>query len=102
MKDYIKAFKNIFNYRGEATIKEFWNFFIINIIVSILILILSKKILSTELPSNIYRCFSIFPLYSLGFRRLREAGYSGWLFLIPVVNLVFASLPSKEIKDSEI
>lgn len=100
MKDYLLGLKNVFNYRGESTIKEFWNFFIINILVSIVILILSKKYLSTELPSDIFRYLSLIPFYSLGFRRLKNAGYSGWLFLIPIVNLILASLPSKEIKNN--
>jgi uncharacterized membrane protein YhaH (DUF805 family) len=37
------------------------------------------------------------PFITLGFRRLNDAKFSKWLFLIPVVNLILAAFPSKEI-----
>lgn len=27
MKDYINAYKNILNFNGSTSLKEFWNFF---------------------------------------------------------------------------
>lgn len=101
MKHYFLAFKKIFDFRGEATTKEFWSFFIINIIVSFLLIIFCKKFLKNDLIHEIYKWVSLVSLYSLGFRRLRNAGYSVWLFLIPIINLIFASLPPKEVKNNE-
>lgn len=100
MKDYINAFKKIFNFKDETTLKEFWNFFFINLIVNVMVRFLVKKF---SLPENLYNLYSIiilFTLISIGFRRLKNAGYSGWLFLIPFVNLILALLPEKEIKES--
>ena len=96
MKYYFEAFRKIFDFNGQATINQFWTFFFINIVASTVILIISKLVLKTELPATIYRYFSILPLLAIGFRRMIDAGYSRWLFLIPIVNLVFAMLPSKE------
>ena len=96
MKYYFLAFKRIFEFKGESNIKEFWYFFLINIVITLLLIYVSKKLFDTELISNIYRYISLFTLLSLGFRRLRDAGQLPWLFLIPVVNLFLSGLPKKE------
>lgn len=98
MKYYFLAFKKILDFKGNSNLVEFWSFFLINIFVSTIILITSKKFFSSEIPSNVYRIFSLIPMYSLGFRRLRNAGLSPWLFLIPIINLILAIFPEKEFK----
>jgi uncharacterized membrane protein YhaH (DUF805 family) len=100
MKDYLNAFKNIFNYKDEATLKEFWNFFIFNFLFDIIIGFLAKRFLLPEYLHNTYTVITFLVLISVGFRRLKNAGYSGWLFLIPIVNLILALLPQKEVKES--
>jgi uncharacterized membrane protein YhaH (DUF805 family) len=100
MKDYINAFKNIFNYRDEATLKEFWNFFIFYFLFNIIIRFIVKRFSMPEYIHNTYIVIVSLALISIGFRRLKNAGYSGWLFLIPIVNLILALLPEKEIKES--
>lgn len=100
MKDYINAFRNIFNYKDEATLKEFWNFFMVNIIMNVILRLLVKRNVLPEYLHNSYAIIVLLALIAVGFRRLKNAGYSGWLFLIPVVNLFFALLPQKEIKES--
>lgn len=97
MRNYFLAFKNIFNYRDGATLSEFWNFFITNIIVSVILLLSFKKLGFPDYVFTIYKTISIMTLVSLGFRRLKNAGLSGWLFLIPIVNLFLASLPEKKV-----
>lgn len=95
MKDYINAFKNIFNYKDETTLKEFWNFFIINLLINVLVRFLVNKFSLPEYLYNTYTIIILLTLISIGFRRLKDAGYSGWLFLIPILNLILASLPQK-------
>ena len=36
------------------------------------------------------------PLLSLGFRRIQDTGKTGWLFLIPLLNLILAMFPGNE------
>ncbi|WP_394759357.1 DUF805 domain-containing protein [Flavobacterium sp.] len=98
MKYYFLAFKNIFNFKDEANLKEFWFFFIINILISGVVAYICKKLALPDYVFTIYRTVMILVLVSVGFRRLKNAGYSGWLFLIPIINLVFASMPQKEVK----
>ena len=40
--------------------------------------------------------FFIFQFTTLGFRRLNETKFSKWLFLIPIINLIFAAFPAKD------
>lgn len=95
MKYYILALKKIFDFKGNATIIEFWSFFFINILVTLILLFISKKFFNSEIISDVYKYFSLIPLFSVGFRRLRNADISPWLFFIPFVNLILAGLPEK-------
>lgn len=96
MKYYLSAFNKIFNFKGKANMKEFWYYFIINFIINIFLLYVGIKIFDTDLISDVYRFISLVPFISLGFRRLRDAGFNPWLFLIPVVNLILAGIPKNE------
>ena len=96
MKNFFLAFKNIFNYSGESTLNEFWSFFGINFIVNLIITIICKKLNLHEYVYDTYRVISILALIAIGFRRLKNAGFTGWLFFIPLVNLLLASLPEKK------
>lgn len=100
MKDYLNAFKNIFNYKDEATLKEFWNFFIFNWFFNIIIRLLAKRFSQSEYLYDTYIVIVTLTLVSVGFRRLKNAGISGWLFLIPFVNLILALRPQKQVKVS--
>lgn len=108
MKDYLNAFKNIFNYKDEATLKEFWNFFIFNWFFNIIIRLLAKRFSQSEYLYDAYSEYLYdtyivivaLTLVSVGFRRLKNAGISGWLFLIPFVNLILALRPQKQVKVS--
>lgn len=97
MKYYFLAFKNIFNFKNEATLIEFWYFFIINLFVSFIFgFLISKVFPNDRFLLSIYRVIDVFIIFSVGFRRVKNAGFSGWIFLIPFVNLIFASLPEKK------
>jgi uncharacterized membrane protein YhaH (DUF805 family) len=96
MKYYIKAFINVLDFKGKANIKEFWCFLLLNIFITILLSLIGIKIFNSSLISDIYRYISLIPLLSLGFRRLRDAGFSPWLFLIPFINLILAGISKKE------
>lgn len=100
MKDYLNAFKNIFNYRDEATLKEFWNFFIFNFFFNIIFKLLDKRFSQSEYLYDTYIVIVTLALVAVGYRRLKNAGYSGWLFLIPFVNLILALRPQKQVKVS--
>lgn len=97
MKYYILGFKRYFDFNGKSTRKEFWYFFLFDVIIHILLGLLKGKFgESVEFVSTIYSMCIIIPYISLGFRRLNDAGYNKFLFLIPIANLFFASMESKK------
>ncbi|RBP34616.1 uncharacterized membrane protein YhaH (DUF805 family) [Oceanihabitans sediminis] len=95
MKYYINAFKKATDIQSKASIKEFWYFMLINIIISIFIGVL-KAAFGLNHIGTIYNIIIIIPFTTLGFRRLNEVGLSKWLFLIPFVNLILAGLPKEK------
>ncbi|SDX52635.1 DUF805 domain-containing protein [Aequorivita viscosa] len=92
---YIKPFKYIFDFNGKSSLKEFWLFFLINIIVSIFIGII-RGLTGYHTLREIFLIITLLPFIALGFRRLNDAGITKWLFLIPFVNLVLACFPKKK------
>jgi uncharacterized membrane protein YhaH (DUF805 family) len=95
MNYFFSPFLNCFNFTGKSSLKEFWFFYLINFFISIL-LILTKKFHAIQDIDVYYRYIYVFPLISLGVRRLRDAGFNVWLFLVPFVNLILAGFPSVE------
>lgn len=99
MKYFFLAFKRAFDFNGKSSKKEFWNFFLIDCVIYILIGFFEGATSSIDLSNNIMITYSILtfiPFISLGFRRLNDAGYNKLLFLIPIANLFFASMETKE------
>lgn len=101
MKYYFLAFKRTFDVNGKSSKEEFWYFFLIDLVILFLIGLVTGKISDKTLADAIsfgYLIITIIPFYTLGFRRLNDAGYNKYLFFIPVLNLLFASMESKEYK----
>lgn len=94
MNYFLNPFKQLFDFKGKSTPQEFWYFVAINLAISFL-LILTKKLHGIENIDIYYRYVYIIPLIALGFRRLRDAGFNVWFFLIPFANFVLAGFPSK-------
>ena len=95
MKYYIKPFKKMLDFTGKSTNKEFWLFFLFHVIISGIIGFL-RGLTGIEYLNEIYFICTLLPFIALGFRRLNDAGYNKWLFLIPFLNIVLACLPKKE------
>ena len=96
MKYLIDPFKKMLDFNGKSSLKEFWIFYIIFIILSIISGIISG-ITKLEEIKTIFSLIMLLPFLSLGFRRLNDAGYNKWLFLIPFVNLILASFNKKNV-----
>ena len=99
MKWYLKVVKdNYANFNGRASRKEYWMFFLFNIIIYIAVGVLSAVI--SPFLLLIYGLAIIIPSIAVGARRLHDVGKPGWFFLlgiIPFVNvyiLVLSFFPS--------
>ncbi len=113
MKYFLDAFRKWNDFNGRATIKEFWGFFGIHIVLYLSLRFISANLLTSEYYSDIFIVFpiigmiyaiiSIIPTISITIRRLHDINKCGWwilLFFIPLVGwfilLIFLLMSSQE------
>jgi uncharacterized membrane protein YhaH (DUF805 family) len=94
MNWYIAALKEYATFDGRAIRKEYWMFFLFNILFSILALILDQ-VLGTANNDTGYGIFyslyglAVFlPSIAVGVRRLHDIGKSGWWLFISFVPFI--------------
>ncbi len=91
MSWYLKALKNYVGFSGRARRREYWFFTLFNFIIGIALSFLDIMIynLSSEtvigMLSGAYTLAVIIPTLAVSFRRLHDAGKSGWWLLINLV-----------------
>ncbi|GAA2741820.1 MULTISPECIES: DUF805 domain-containing protein [Kitasatospora] len=90
MEWYLAVLKNYAGFSGRARRKEFWMFYLFNLIAVIVLAILDN-ILGTGFLAVIYLLAVLVPTLAVGTRRLHDTGKSGWLLLlgvVPVANII--------------
>jgi uncharacterized membrane protein YhaH (DUF805 family) len=95
MKYYLKALKNYTNFKGRSNRKEYWFFFLINIIISIVLAVIDNNFrliidrdMGIGLLSSIYSLAILLPAIAVSIRRLHDIGKSGkWIFIafVPII-----------------
>nr|WP_317169636.1 DUF805 domain-containing protein [Flavobacterium panici] len=86
--------QNYANFDGRARRREYWMFFLFNIIISAVIGIIDGVAGLTFGPSKtgilglIYNLVVLIPSLAVGIRRMHDIGKSGWFILIPIYNIV--------------
>jgi len=101
MNWYIKVLKNYASFKGRARRKEYWYFYLINIIISIILPQIDKLIhLERTLPltgfenekigalSLFYMFFILIPSLAVQVRRLHDINKSGWWVFIALIPLL--------------
>ena len=94
------SFNKYFDFKGRATRKEFWSFYIFTFIVAFAFGLL-EGVLGISGLSNLVILATIIPSVSCGIRRMHDAGKSGWFIIVPIANLVFlltSSIP-EDVKE---
>ncbi|ALJ05349.1 hypothetical protein APS56_09515 [Pseudalgibacter alginicilyticus] len=97
MNWYLKVLKQYADFKGRARRKEYWMFFLFNIIISygIIFLSIGIDIPSLSILSSIYSLVVLIPGLAVGVRRMHDVGKSGWFLLIPIYNLILACTDSE-------
>ena len=95
MNWYIQALKKYAVFSGRARRKEYWMFFLFNILIAVALGfvegILGIAAESDEsILAGIYQLAILIPSIAVGVRRMHDTDHSGWWLLLPIVNLVFA------------
>ncbi len=90
MNWYLKALKNYAGFEGRSRRKEYWMFFLFNMLITYGLLILATV---TELPvlmfaGVLYVFGTLIPGIALAVRRMHDVGKSGWFILVPIYSFI--------------
>jgi uncharacterized membrane protein YhaH (DUF805 family) len=92
MEWYLKVMKQYADFNGRARRKEYWMFFLFNIIVSFILGAIDTTIGTYGALSGLYALAVFIPSLAVGVRRLHDSGKSGWMLLvafIPVIGFIW-------------
>ncbi|NQX86140.1 MAG: DUF805 domain-containing protein [Flavobacteriaceae bacterium] len=97
MKWYLKVLKQYADFSGRARRKEYWMFFLFNIIFSYFLALFPIMIDMSGLMvlGTIYSFIVLIPSIAVAVRRMHDVGKSGWYCLIPIYNLILACTDSE-------
>jgi len=88
MEWYIAVLKKYAVFSGRARRKEYWMFFLFNIIISIVLGFVEGLIGSPGIIAMVYSLALLIPGIAVSVRRLHDTGRSGWWLLIGLIPLV--------------
>lgn len=90
--------ENYANFNGRARRAEYWNFVLVNIVISILLMVVDS-VIGIQVLSGIYSLALLIPSIAAAVRRLHDLDKSGWFLLlafIPLVNIWLIVLLASE------
>jgi len=94
MKWYLQVLKNYANFAGRARRKEYWMFFLFNIIICIVLGIIDGVVGlnmgGVGILGLVYSLAILVPSIAVGIRRLHDIDKSGWWVLIIFVPFIGA------------
>ena len=89
MNYYLDVLKKYAVFSGRANRKEYWYFFLFNIIISIVLSVIVNVIgHGANIISILYSLAVLVPSLAVAVRRLHDIGKSGWWILITLIPLV--------------
>jgi uncharacterized membrane protein YhaH (DUF805 family) len=95
MNWYITVLKNYAVFGGRARRKEYWMFFLFNMIIAFVIGFIEGLAGGAGTIGIIYTLAVLIPSIAVGVRRMHDSDRSGWWLLLPIVNMVFLCFDSQ-------
>ncbi|MBT7991874.1 MAG: DUF805 domain-containing protein [Anaerolineae bacterium] len=94
MSWYLKALKNYAGFEGRSRRKEYWMFFLFNMIIAMVLGFIEGVLgiaqdSGTSIFGSIYQLAVLIPSIAGGVRRMHDTDHSGWWLLVPIVSFVF-------------
>lgn len=91
MNWYLAVLKKYAVFNGRARRKEYWMFFLLNVIIGFALgLIVGLLGSASSLLGLVYQLAVLIPSLAVSVRRMHDTDHSGWWLLVPFVNLYFA------------
>lgn len=92
MNWYLKVISQYADFSGRARRKEYWMFFLFNMIFAygLQILAFLAEVPALLFVAVIYTFAVLIPSLAVGVRRMHDVGKSGWYLLIPIYSLILA------------
>ena len=93
---YLKVLKQYADFNGRARRKEYWMFFLFNMIFAALASLIDYSVGTANFVSgsglfqNIYSLVVLVPGLAVAVRRLHDVGKSGWMLLLAFIPLIGA------------
>lgn len=87
MEWYLAVLKKYAVFNGRARRKEYWMFFLLNLIFTLLLGAVDG-ILGTVVLGFIYSLAVLIPSIAVGVRRLHDTGRTGWWLLISLIPII--------------
>jgi uncharacterized membrane protein YhaH (DUF805 family) len=94
MNWYLKALKNYAGFSGRARRREYWMFFLFNIIF-LVVAVLLDNLFGTAMENVgfglfyfLYALAILIPSLAVCVRRLHDTGKSGWFILISLIPII--------------
>jgi len=93
MNYYLSALKKYAVFNGRARRKEYWYFFLFNIIISLALGLVEGFLgiapyTERSILGDLYGLAVLLPSIAVGVRRMHDVNKSGWYLLIPIYNLI--------------
>ncbi|MEZ4938501.1 MAG: DUF805 domain-containing protein [Crocinitomicaceae bacterium] len=94
MQWYLKVLKQYADFNGRARRQEYWMFFLMNLIFSLILGVVDGIIGTYDettgwgLLGGLYSLFILVPSLAVGVRRLHDTNKSGWMLLVALIPLV--------------
>ncbi len=94
MSWYLEVLKKYAVFSGRAQRKEYWMFFLFNIIIAValgVVIGFVQAALHMDLSSIslIYSLAILIPSIAVGVRRMHDTDRSGWWLIVPIAGFVF-------------
>ena len=96
MNYFLDVIKNKYaQFSGRARRAEYWQFFLFNIIISIVLNVIVRATGSMLVAgiSSLVSLALLIPGLAVAVRRMHDVNKSGWFILIPIYNLILAVTP---------
>ena len=94
---YIKALKQYVNFKTRSTIREFWLFNFLSLLIGLIFIIIDKSVYfkfagNIGTLTTLYSIFIFITSLSESVRRLQDLGKSGWTILfiiVPIIGIIW-------------